>query len=99
MRDGYRLQLGHRIPRSRIEASYLRDIGPSPTTFGPRRIQRRNYSVPGPMALVHCDGQHGLAHFNITLRHTNSLIGLIRWKLVRRDVHTLVSCHYICKLQ
>lgn len=59
MRDGYLLQLGYRIPRSRIEASYLRVVGPSPATFGPRRIQRRSYSVPGPMALVHHDGQHG----------------------------------------
>lgn len=59
MIDGYLLQRGHRVPRSRLEASYLRVIGPSSATFGARRIQRRVYNVAGPMALVHHDGQHG----------------------------------------
>lgn len=60
MIDGYLLQLGHQVPRSRVEASYARVIGPPTTAFGPRRIQRRVYKVAGPMALVHHDGQHGM---------------------------------------
>ena len=60
MIDGYLLQLGHQIPRSRLEASYTRVIGPPAAAFGPRRIQRRIYKVAGPMALVHHDGQHGM---------------------------------------
>lgn len=60
MIDGYLLQLGERVPRRRIIESYLRVVGPSPHNFGPRRIERRVYSVPGPMALVHHDGQHGM---------------------------------------
>ena len=60
MIDGYLLQLGERVPRGRIEASYRRVIGPPPGIYGARRIQRRVYSVPGPMALLHHDGQHGI---------------------------------------
>jgi hypothetical protein len=59
MIDGYLIQLGERVPRSRIEASYLRVIGTSSSSFGTRRIQRRVYSVPGPGSLWHHDGQHG----------------------------------------
>jgi hypothetical protein len=59
MIDGYLLLLGERVPRSRIEDSYHRAIGASSRTFGPRRIERRVYSVPGPNSLWHHDGQHG----------------------------------------
>lgn len=60
MIDGYLLQLGIRVPRERLLASYRRTIGPTAAAFGPRRIQRRVYSVPGPNSLWHHDGQHGL---------------------------------------
>jgi len=59
MIDGYLMQLGERVPRSRVLQSYLRVVGPSRNTFGPRRIQRQVYSVPGPNSLWHHDGQHG----------------------------------------
>lgn len=64
MIDGYLMALGERVPRRRIEESYLRVIGPPNNTFGNRRIERRVYSVPGPNALWHHDGQHGMSlHF------------------------------------
>ncbi|KAF4590092.1 hypothetical protein EYR38_009390 [Pleurotus pulmonarius] len=66
MIDGHLKCLGHRIPRTRIQASYARVHGAPAQGFGPRRIERRVYSVAGPNALWHHDGQHGL----------------IRWKFV-----------------
>lgn len=50
--------MGFNVPASRIASSYIRVHG-IPSTFGDRRIERRQYSVPGPMSLVHHDGQHG----------------------------------------
>jgi hypothetical protein len=59
MIDGHLKHLGHRVPRSRVQASYARVHGAPASSFGPRRIQRRVYSVPGPNSLAHHDGQHG----------------------------------------
>lgn len=59
MIDGHLKHLGHRIPRARLEASYTRVHGRPAGAFGPRRIERRVYSVPGPNSLWHHDGQHG----------------------------------------
>lgn len=59
MIDGYLLQMGQRVPRSRVLTSYARVVGPSERTFAPRRLFRRVYSVPGPNSLWHHDGQHG----------------------------------------
>lgn len=59
MLDGYLLELGHRVPRQRLEDSYHRVVGPSTHTFAPQRLVRRAYSVPGPNSLWHHDGQHG----------------------------------------
>ncbi|KAG6860001.1 hypothetical protein C0995_000688 [Termitomyces sp. Mi166 len=65
MIDGYLLRLGERVPCQRIIDSYSRAIGPTTSTFAPRRIQRRVYSVPGPNSFWHHDGQHGIrAHNN-----------------------------------
>lgn len=51
---------GHNVPRERIKASRIRIQG-APASFGTRpRIVRRTYYVPGPLALVHHDGQHGM---------------------------------------
>lgn len=50
--------LGHNVPMARIEASYLRVRG-APGRFGKRVLEPRKYKVPGPMSLVHHDGQHG----------------------------------------
>jgi hypothetical protein len=50
---------GHRIPRERITASFIRIHG-TPGIFGDRQISRRRYRVPGPMSLAHMDGQHGM---------------------------------------
>ena len=63
--DGYLLVLGERVPRRRIEESYLRVVGPNERRFGPRRIERRVYSVPAPYSLVHHDGQHGMISYYI----------------------------------
>lgn len=59
MLKGHLTSLGYRIPRPRLEASYMRVHGPPAAHFGPRRIERRVYSVPGPNSLWHHDGQHG----------------------------------------
>ncbi|KAG6904783.1 hypothetical protein DXG01_007231 [Tephrocybe rancida] len=59
MIDGYLLHLGERVPRQRIIDSYHRVIGPTTSTFGTCRIQRRVYSVPGPNSLWHHDGHTG----------------------------------------
>lgn len=49
---------GQIVSRERIRQSYRRVHG-APACFGRRRIQRREYSVAGPNALWHHDGQHG----------------------------------------
>lgn len=49
---------GLSIPRERIRLSLLR-IDPVHRIFQRITIRRRTYSVPGPMALWHHDGQHG----------------------------------------
>jgi hypothetical protein len=58
MLDGMLRQLGHRVPRDRIQASLLR-IDPVHRVFNRIQIRRRVYSVPGPNSLWHHDGQHG----------------------------------------
>lgn len=59
MIDGHLKHLGHRIPRARLQASYIRVHGMPANVFGSRRIERRVYNVPGPNSLWHHDGQHG----------------------------------------
>jgi hypothetical protein len=49
---------GFRVPQDRIEASYLRVHGAPPRLFNERRLERRQYSVPGVNSLWHHDGQH-----------------------------------------
>lgn len=58
MLHGMLRQLGYRIPRERIRQSLYR-IDPVHRIFGRIRIRRRVYSVAGPNALWHHDGQHG----------------------------------------
>lgn len=84
MIDGHLKHLGHSVPRSRVQAAYLRVHGPPAASFGRTRIQRRVYSVPGPNSLWHHDGQHGvLSHIIFFLMEiSDSFIGLIRWKIV-----------------
>ena len=60
MIDGHLKHLGHHVPRSRAQESYARVHGAPASSFGPRRIQRRVYSVPGPNSLAHHDGQHSV---------------------------------------
>jgi hypothetical protein len=60
MIDGHFRHLGHRVPRRRLQESYTRVHGPPLGAFGPRRIHRRVYRVPGPNSLCHHDGQHGM---------------------------------------
>ena len=58
MLHGMLQRLGYRIPRERIRQSLYR-IDPVHRIFGRIRIRRRIYSVAGPNALWHHDGQHG----------------------------------------
>jgi len=51
--------LGHRISRERIRIALIR-IDPVHRIFQRITIRRRKYSVPGPNALWHHDGQHGM---------------------------------------
>jgi hypothetical protein len=60
---GHLKSQGYRVPRERITDSYLRVHG-APAIFGDRQISRKKYRVPGPMSLVHMDGQHGESAFS-----------------------------------
>ncbi|GBE88207.1 hypothetical protein SCP_1300210 [Sparassis crispa] len=65
MIDGHLKSQGHNVPRNCVEDSYAHVHG-APAIFGSRRpLVRRKYSVPGPLSLVHHDGQHGLIHFKL----------------------------------
>jgi hypothetical protein len=83
MIDGHLKHLGHRVPRSRVQASYLRVHGPPAASFGRTRIQRRVYSVPGPNSLWHHDSQHGVSY---------SCFFLIFCSALHRS-HSLENCH------
>ena len=97
--DGYLLVLGERVPRRRIEESYLRVVGMNQRTFGPRRIERRVYSVPAPYSLVHHDGQHGMFNSNVcskscqdlilTISHQVSFVGRLSSMLLLMDIPAL----------
>ena len=65
MLHGMLRRLGYRISYQRIRQSLLR-IDPIHRVFDRIRIRRRIYSVPGPNALWHHDGQHG-KHSHIIL--------------------------------
>lgn len=58
MLDGMLCRLGQRVSHEHIRAS-LMHIDPVQRVFQRIRIWRRVYSVAGPMALWHHDGQHG----------------------------------------
>jgi hypothetical protein len=83
MLDGMLRRLGHRLPRERIRASLMR-IDPVQRVFQRIRIRRRVYSVAGPNALWHHDGQHGQSFFSSPLLYQmlKNPKGLIRWGIV-----------------
>lgn len=56
--DGAIKSEGHHVPIDRVRQSIERIRGVS-GRFGLRTIHRRKYNVPGPLSLVHHDGQHG----------------------------------------
>ena len=58
MLDGMLRALGYTIPRNRIREALIQ-IDPVRRVFERILIRRREYSVPGPNALWHHDGQHG----------------------------------------
>ncbi|KAJ3513257.1 hypothetical protein NLJ89_g3052 [Agrocybe chaxingu] len=72
MLDGMLRRLGHRVQRERIRQALLR-IDPVRRIFERIRIRRRQYSVAGPNALWHHDGQHGLIRNN---NSGNTVLGL-----------------------
>lgn len=59
MMGGFLRRLGHRVPDRRISDS-LHRVDPVHRIFDRIRIRRRGYWVPGPNALWHHDGQHGM---------------------------------------
>ncbi|KAK7008037.1 hypothetical protein R3P38DRAFT_3593223 [Favolaschia claudopus] len=66
MLSGALASRGFRVPRDRIEASYIRVKG-LPPMFGERIVERRVYSVPGVNSLWHHDGQHGLIRWKLVV--------------------------------
>lgn len=80
--EGVLESMGLRVSRERIRQSLSR-IEPGGRPFDRVRIKRRSYSVPGPNAVWHHDGQHGkymtLVYHEMQL-HIYS--GLIRWGIV-----------------
>ena len=79
MIDGFLLEKGHRVPRSRIEESFIRVVGQA-RPFHRTKLQRRIYSVPGPNSLWHHDGQHGRIQYRRYIDLT-VFTGLVRWKI------------------
>ena len=60
---GHLLSMGHRIQQARIRESQRR-IDPCGTALRRLRVlNRRQYSVPGPLSLYHIDGHHKLIRF------------------------------------
>ena len=84
MIDGHLRHMGHRISRVRLQQSYAHVHGPPVSAFGPRRIHRRVYYVPGPNSLWHHDGQHGIfSYVGLVAKMLSTFfIGLIRWGIV-----------------
>lgn len=68
MIDGMLRSLGYRLPRECIRESLMR-IDPVRRVFQQIQIRRRVYSVPGPNALWHHDGQHGMPIDFLTVLH------------------------------
>jgi hypothetical protein len=64
MLHGMLRRLGYHISYQRIRQSLLR-IDPIHRVFDHIRIRRQVYSVPGPNALWHHDGQHGKHSFSV----------------------------------
>jgi hypothetical protein len=73
MINGHLKHLGHRVPRSHIQASYVCVHGPPAASFGRTQIQRRVYSVPGPNSLWHHDGRHSASFFCSLITPAHSL--------------------------
>jgi hypothetical protein len=60
---GHLLSMGHRIQQARIRESQRR-VDPCGTALRRLRVlNRRQYSVPGPLSLYHIDGHHKLIRF------------------------------------
>ncbi|KAE9388731.1 hypothetical protein BT96DRAFT_1003909 [Gymnopus androsaceus JB14] len=55
--DGMLRNLGHILPRERIQQSLIQ-VDPVHQVFERIRIRRRRYNVPGPNSLWHHDGHH-----------------------------------------
>lgn len=87
--DGMLRRLGYVIQRERIRQSLIR-IDPVQRVFERIRIRRRVYSVPGPNALWHHDGQHGasFSRCNHYCVFTDFSIGLIRFGIV---IHVFID--------
>lgn len=66
MLQGMLDRLGFKVPRDAISGALLR-LDPTGRVFQRIRIERRTYSVPGPNALWHHDGQHGLIRWLIVI--------------------------------
>lgn len=73
MIHGYFHSIGENIPHERIAQS-LRRIDQIGRVFRRHVIERKAYSVPGPNALWHHDGQHGMSFARMLLSVKLSVI-------------------------
>ena len=75
--------LVYRVPHQRIRES-LMQVDPVQWVFQQIKIHHHKYSVPGPMALWHHDGQHGECYFFFFSFNWSFMIfiGLIRWNII-----------------
>jgi hypothetical protein len=83
MMNGLLRRLGYHIQRERIWES-LSHIDPVQRVFQHIMIRHHTYSVPGPNAFWHHDGQHSLSACTVQKLHliNEHGAGLIWWKIV-----------------
>jgi len=65
MTAGYLRSQGVGIQRSRLRSSMRRILGIRVRQMRLNKIARRKYNVPGPLSLVHIDGNHKLISVEI----------------------------------
>lgn len=80
--DGMLRNLGHILPKERIQQSLIH-VDPVHRVFERIRIRRHRYNVPGPNSLWHHDGHH---------RKFSNPLCIDLFKLISR-AHTMGNCH------
>lgn len=79
MMSGYLLSRGHRVQQQRIREGMIRadPEGVIRRTLNLSVISRRQYSVPGPQALWHVDGNHKLIMLPISVAVRKNHLGML----------------------